>query len=234
MKATLTNFQFTASFAVALLLGVMTAANGQSTGSLPLIQLNRVPIITAIEVFARQSGLNFLIDPKLFPPKYDSKGNAIPEPMVTLNWTNISARDALLRLLKEHDLILVEDSFTTVALITSTNHIQRTEDASLLGSDANRMAQMANGVTPMFHFAGMPLDQVLKTLIEEIQVEGVLDEKVSGYVNPADNHLVTPPDVSFRWENITPKQAIVALCENFDLVIVKDSAMGVIRIKPKD
>ena len=40
--------------------------------------------------------------------------------------------------------------------------------------------------------------------------------------------------VSIGWQNLTAKQAIDALCEAYDLVIVKDATTGVVSIKHRD
>jgi len=82
------------------------------------------------------------------------------------------------------------------------------------------------------YYAGINND-----LIERDHINLILDPKVSSYVDsndPTDHKFHNAPSVSIHWNNVTPKQAIVALCENYDLVIVKDSTTGVIRIKPKD
>jgi hypothetical protein len=80
----------------------------------------------------------------------------------------------------------------------------------------------------------VPLDSVLKSLIKQGHINAVLDPKVSDYVDPTDHTVHNAPLVSLHWENITIKQAIVALCKHYDLVIVKDSATSGACIKPKD
>jgi hypothetical protein len=223
-------FSFAAMLAVALFPGVVMTARSQSPGKIGLIQMNNASITTAIENLARQSGRNFLIDPKLF-------GNGIPEPTVTFAWTNVSADDALARLLKEHDLVLVEDKFTTIALITGTNHVASVVDASLLGGDTNPASQMTNAPGLLIQFDMAPLDQALKNLIAHDHLDIVLDPKVSDYVDASDptiHKFHNAPLVSVRWQNVNPRQGIVALCETYDLAIVKDAATGGVQIKPKD
>jgi hypothetical protein len=129
--------------------------------------------------------------------------------------------------LKENGLVLIEDKLTTVARITGTNQIANIVDASLLGSDTNNLVSE-------IRFQDAPIDIALEDLIKKDHINIVLDPKLSGYVDPADNKFHSEPSVSIHWENVTSRQAIVALCENYDLVIVKDSATGVIQIKPKD
>jgi hypothetical protein len=231
MKTTRINSFLTLTFAFAIFLGVTLMANGQSTNMIPLINLQDIGIGNAIECLARQAGINFIIDPKLFP-----KG----EPKITIAWTNISANDALSRLLKENSLVLVENKVTTVAIITDTKHVSNVVDENLLGSDTS----LTNNFIPLIHFHDVRLDEALKGLIEQGHIKVMLDPKVASDVDssrPTLNILSMVsvswgnlPMISFRWENLTAKQAIVALCENYDLVIVKDSATGEVSIKPKN
>jgi hypothetical protein len=111
--------------------------------------------------------------------------------------------------------------------IRISNLVANVVDASLLGSDTNDVA-----IT--IQFMDMPLDKVLKSMIKQGHINVVLDPKVSDYVDPIDHTVHNAPLVSFRWENITIRQAIVDLCKHYDLVIVKDSATGLVHIKPKD
>jgi hypothetical protein len=228
MKTNRIKFCVATTFAVVVFLGVTTMANGQSTDKIPSIEMHDIFLTDAVKIFARQAGINFIIDPKLF-----SNG----EPKVTIIWTNLTAKEALTGLLKEKGLVLIEDKFTTIARITSTNQIPNVVDTSLLGSETNHAASPTNGSILNVRFDDTPLDVALQNLIEHDHLNVILDPKVSDYVDPndpTDHKFHNAPTVSIRWENITPRQAIVALCENYDLVIVKDSATGVIRIKPKD
>jgi hypothetical protein len=220
MKANHIKFCLTTTFVVVIFLGVTTMANGQE------IRLSNIPITFAIENLARQSGMNFQIAPNLFVSPNNSNGNGISEPVVDIDWTNITPKDALSRMLKENGLVLIEDKFTTVARITGTNQIANIVDASLLGKDTNNLVSEVR-------FQDAPLDIALENLIKD-HFSIVLDPKLSGYMDSADNKFHSEPSVSINWENITSRQAIVALCENYDLVIVKDSPTGIIRIKPKN
>jgi len=230
------HFPLAATFAVALFIGVTTTANGQATNTTPLIpeiHLKDVPITTTIDAFAREAGINYLIDPKLFQLFQKQ------EPSVTVTWTNISIKDALARLLKEHGLVMVEDKFTTIARIASTNSVLNVVDASLLGSDTNNAASLTNGLIPMIRFQDVPLDVALQSLIDHDKINVVVDPKVSEHDDLHDYGIISftvahPTMISIRWENVTARQAVVALCENYDLTIVKDSATGVVSIKPKN
>jgi hypothetical protein len=210
----------TVIFAVGIFFGITTMVKGQ-------IQVSNVPIISVIENLAVQAGINFIIDPKLFA---SPSGGGITEPQLTFAWTNISPNNALLRVLKENDLVLIEDKFTTIARITGTNQVANIVDASLLDNDTNDLV-------PTVRFQDVPLDMAFNYFVKQGRINVILDPKVSSYVDPndpTDHKFHNAPSVSIHWNNVTPRQAIVALCENYDLVIVKDSTTGVIRIKPKD
>jgi hypothetical protein len=232
MKPALTCFPLYLVVAAAMFLGA-TTINCQSVDSTPTIHFSNVPITTAIESLARLSNLNYKIDPKLFDLPGSSTTKGIPEPIVTFVETNVTAEYALTQLLKEHGLVMVQNKFTAITLITSTNHVANVVDASLLVS-TNTTAQMTSSPIPVIQFFDVPLDEVLKRLIEQGHINAVLDPKVSDYADPSDNKLHPTPAVSLRWNNLTANQAIVALCEIYDLVIVKDAATGVVSIKLKD
>jgi hypothetical protein len=79
---------------------------------LPLIVMKDVPLKKAIELSAQAAKLNYTIDSKV--NLADSKGNPI---LVNMRWQNVAARQALLALLDNFGLVLVEDSKTGIARI---------------------------------------------------------------------------------------------------------------------
>jgi hypothetical protein len=101
-------------------------------------------------------------------------------------------------------------------LIADTNHIIIPLDADLLGGDTN-------GLLPQINLRNMPLDEALRQLAKAANFEIVIGFKIPAGVNM--------PTVSLRWKKVTARQAIVVLCEAYNLVIAKDSATGVIEIK---
>ena len=82
------------------------------TPVLPLIVLKDLPLKRAIEVLAQAAKLNYTIDSNV--NSADSKGNPI---LVNIRWQNVAARQALLALLDNFDLALVEESKTGIAEI---------------------------------------------------------------------------------------------------------------------
>jgi len=98
-----------------------SAAKPQPPGpsSIPLIQFQDVPIITAIENLARQAGINYLIDPKIGYGQPDQNGQIKPEPTLSIRWENVTAAQALLALLDNYGLQLSEDRKSQIARITA-------------------------------------------------------------------------------------------------------------------
>ncbi len=99
---------------------VAAAAAGAASGSsIPLIQFQDVPITTAIENLARQAGINYLLDPKIGYGQPDANGVVKPEPTLSIRWENITAEHALLALLDNYGLQLVQDKQTLIGRITT-------------------------------------------------------------------------------------------------------------------
>ncbi|HTX22687.1 MAG TPA: hypothetical protein VMD27_12640 [Candidatus Aquilonibacter sp.] len=202
--------------------GVVHAQPSNDDQILPVIQMQDVPITTAIESLARNAGINYILDPKLFPT-IDSDGKLIPEPTVTFRLKNISARDALTRMLNLRNIAMMEDPVTGVTRIARAGQPANVVNGSLLEMETNTSALFTNSIIPLIQFQDVPLDTVLKVLIGQSSVKAGLDPQIS-----ASNIILT-----LRWQNITAKQAIIAICQNYDLDIVKDAATGAIEIKPK-
>jgi hypothetical protein len=194
----------------------------------PIIHLQDVPLSTAIDAFARGAGINYIVDQRLanwwaFP---NIDGQTTHEPVISLHWTNLTPKDALLVLLNEHNLVLAEDPATSIARITYTNQVVSPVDINSIGGNTN--------IIPTIQFQEVPIMTGLDNLARAAGVNYTLDPQIS-YGQPDKNgQIKAEPVLSLRWENVTAMQAFVALCENYDLVIVQDSATGIVHIKPKN
>ncbi|MCS7338009.1 MAG: hypothetical protein NZ739_07195 [Verrucomicrobiae bacterium] len=99
--------------------GVEAAPPAAQRGEvLPLIQYDEVALTTVIESLARQAGINYILDYKVPYGQIGPDGKPMPQPIVTIRWENITAEAALLAVLNNYDLQLVEDPRTKVARIT--------------------------------------------------------------------------------------------------------------------
>lgn len=194
----------------------------------PLILMQDVPLSLAIENLARAAGINYLVDPRLTEwwALPDADGQTTHEPVITFRWENLTAKEALVRLLGEHRLVLAEDPITMVARVTYTNQIVSPAGASPPDNGTNKAVPI--------QFKDVPITLGLKNLGRAAGINFVLDPKI-GYGQPDKNgEIQAEPILSFHWEKITPQQAFIALCENYDLIIVKDPASGVLLIRARD
>ena len=119
-------------------------------------------------------------------------------------------------------IALIESPVSHVVRITRAGQPVNVVDASLLGLDTNNPVTATNDIIPVIQFSDVPIETGFENLIRLSEVKAVLDPRVSDYRDI----------VNLRWEKITAKQAIVALCENYNLSLVKDANRGVIEIKP--
>src|SRR6266545_6703356 len=79
---------------------------------LPLIQFEDAPLADAIRVLARQMDLNHILDPRIV-----ARADRRSESTITVRWRNITGREALQRVLKDHQLTIVTNAATSVARI---------------------------------------------------------------------------------------------------------------------
>lgn len=231
MRTNSISLQLATVLTLAGFLGVNAPAHSQeardTNRAIPLIVMDAVPLNDAIRNLARQANFQYMLDPKLSDPSLGPDGKMVPQPSVTFRWENVSAMEALRRLLEAHGLRMVGNPATPVTRITGTNQAGTTFDGSLLGSGTN-------GVVPLMVMDSVPLDMALTQLARNAQLKVVIDPTVSGASPGPDGKIVPSPMVSIRWENLTARQALAALCENYELALSKDSAADAILIQAKD
>jgi type IV pilus assembly protein PilQ len=98
------------------------AAAATDTNAAPevtVIRFQDIPITSAIENLARQAGINYLMDPKVGYGQPDASGVTKPEPSLTIRLDNTTPEQALLAVLDNYGLQLVEDPKTKIDKITT-------------------------------------------------------------------------------------------------------------------
>ena len=104
-------------------------------------------------------------------------------------------------------------------LLRAKNHPAHFVDATLLGNDTQ--------LIPLIEFQDVPLAVALMNLARQANFKCTVE------LQPADEPTGAPePVISFRSEHITAKEAFITLCENYDLVVIKDPNTGVVEVKP--
>jgi len=86
---------------------------------LPSIAIDDLSLTDAIKFLARQANINYLLDPKVSFGTPGADGHpAGPQPQVSLRWENVTAESALLAVLNNYNLQLIDDPKTKIARIT--------------------------------------------------------------------------------------------------------------------
>ncbi|HEX4341808.1 MAG TPA: hypothetical protein VH255_00355 [Verrucomicrobiae bacterium] len=212
-----------------LFTGLTTNLTSLHTNLIPLIQFSDVPITTAIENLALQEDVNYILTPKV-SRQWDGSSPAglVPEPQLSLRLEHVTAWGVLNRMLNIRDLMLVEDTTTRVARVAFRGQILPSVDISVLDTGTNGLDPNTDHVIPMIQFAAVPIDMALENLIQQCGLHIELDPLLKDYSDPQNQ----PPQISLRWSDLTAKQALVALCENYDLIVTKSDSTGIIQIMP--
>lgn len=213
-----------AALAVAAALNVTTspAATNQAPNPvsppIPLIVMEDVPLMDAVRNLARQAELNYILDPRL-PGSGIGAGARARQPNLTVRLENVSALQALDYVLRSNNLVMVANPATTIARIAPAN-------LGVKPIPADRVPAGTNGVIPLIVVDDVSLDDVIKNLSRQAKLSISLDPD-----------LTSAPDfrggVSFRWQNVTVRQALAAIVDNYDLVMTEDPATAIFRFARK-
>src|SRR4029077_21100933 len=88
-------------------------------GNITLIVLDDVPLTDAIKNLARQAGINYMLDPRVNYGQAGTDGKPQAQPSVSIRWENVTAEQALLALLNNYNLQIVEEPKSKIARITT-------------------------------------------------------------------------------------------------------------------
>lgn len=192
-----------------------------ATPFIPLIEFDDVPLSDAIYNLSRQAHINYMFDSQVQYGYPDRQGKIPIEPLVTKRWENVTATYVFLLLCTNYGFQDIKDPKTSVVLIRNRNHSVNFVPPDFYGNDTN--------VIPLIEFQDVPLSRALKNLAKQARLKYILSPRIDPW--PPDSE---EPQVSFRWENLTASQAFAALCENYDLDVIKYPVSGIIRIEPVD
>jgi hypothetical protein len=200
---------------------------GNDTLLIPLIQFEDVPITTGLDNLARQAGINYLLDPKIGYGVPDNHGHIKPEPTLSLRWENVTAKQGFVAICENYNLLIAQNPTTSIVLLRAKDHpVTNFVDVSLLGGDTK--------VIPVIQFEDVPITTALKNLARQAGIDYLLDHGIGYGREDEHGQIKLEPILSFRWENLAARRAMVALCENYDLIVVEDAATGIITIKSRN
>ena len=95
------------------------ASSGPRPAVIPLIIMEYVPLQDAIRTLAKAAGVNYVLDPKVYFAGTRSSGQSASQPTVSVRWENVTALQALIAVLNNYQLRLIDDPKTGIARITN-------------------------------------------------------------------------------------------------------------------
>jgi hypothetical protein len=207
-------------FILALILGVLgfkaLAADTETKHRyevMPLITMDTVPLGDAVKNLARQEGINYIFDPAVLTSFGGVDGCFVHAPYITTKWTNVTARQALDDVLHDYNLKLNTNPVTTVFRITLATRNIQPAPASQLGHDTNQ-------TLPLIKMEDVPLRDAIRNLANAAKL-GVKFHLPTAPDEESGSHDLLSSLVNLRWENLTAKQALVALLDNYSLLMVQ-------------
>ena len=89
-------------------------------------------------------------------------------------------------------------------------------------------------VVPLIVIDDVPLTDAIRNLARQSGLNFQFDPRVTAPNVGPDGKPMPLPSVSFRWENVSAHDALVALLDNYNLVLVKDPQSRISKITVKD
>lgn len=114
---------------------------------------------------------------------------------------------------------------------------QNTPSSAPAAENASTNAPAGNEVMPLIVIDEAPLPDAIRNLARQANINIQFDPKVlQGQPAPGakPGEPAMQPLVSFRWENITPYQALKAVLDNYNLQLVQDPTTKISRVTYKD
>ena len=118
---------------------------------------------------------------------------------------------------------------TETAAMTATNTESPssggTNETAAAGAETNAPAN----VLPI-QFQDVPITTAIENLARLANINYLLDPKI-GYGQPDQNGQIKPePTISVRWENVSARQALLAVLDNYNLQLNEDTKTKIARI----
>ncbi|HEY1790527.1 MAG TPA: hypothetical protein VGJ73_20435 [Verrucomicrobiae bacterium] len=190
------------------------------TNARPVIQFTNIPITAALDKLAHDGSLNYMLDPELRYGETDWNGQIIRTPTVTLRYTNVTPEHVFIAICTSRHLVIARDPRTGVILVRYRGHDVKFVTSDFYRNDAR--------IIPVIEFTDAPISDVLKDLVRQARMKCIISPRVD------TGHSENEPRVNLRWQNITAPQAFAAVCESYDLDVIKYPVSGFIRVEPND
>lgn len=188
----------------------------------PSIEMKNVPLSAGITQLAKQAGVNLAIDEQVsnWWAEKDIHGRILHQSLLNFSWTNLTAKDALFRLLQEYHLNLEVKPGAQIAQVT------------FMKDEFNGFAESESfggtNLIPLFDFQDVPITVVLENLAMSARINYIIDPYL-GY-----DDYGTEPAVSVRRKNITAENMFLDVCSKYHLSVITDTNTGVVFIRKQE
>ena len=184
----------------------------------PLIVIDEVPLSDAIRNLARQMEMNHILHPAV-PGSGFMPGKRMQEPLVSRRWVDVTAAQALRDVLNQHRLLLLTNSGTTVAQVAPNRPgVKPLQDRLAVPGSTH--------VVPL-----LKLDDL--TLAAGIEHVGRLAGVRVWFDSEVPSSLLEET-LRVRWTNLTARQALAALVDNYGLAVEENPVTKGARVRLKD
>jgi len=206
------------------------------------INFNDLPLPEAIQQLAKLAGLNVQIDPALLNQKA-ANGTPIPPPSVKEKWKQVTPMQALQAMLFNYGWQTQRIANSPVVLIRAkapdavgplSTKVNLSENAQMAGAAGVTPVHPAPGdeVNESVAFDNIPLPDAIRSLANLAAMNIQLDPRLA---NPQDaNHRPIPsPTVNEKMKEVTARQAMQRLLDEFGWQATQISGSPILRIEAK-
>ncbi len=96
------------------------------------------------------------------------------------------------------------------------------------------LTRQGDEIVPLINIDDALLPDAIKTLARQAGINFQFDPKVLNPIPDASGKVPVQPTVTFRWENVTAMEALIAVLDNNNLQLIKDPKTKIARITVKD
>jgi type II secretory pathway component GspD/PulD (secretin) len=121
-----------------------------------------------------------------------------------------------------------------VTALLAASHVLCAAQATNGVADSVAPTNVTNEVVPLITIDDASLPDAIRTLARQAGINFQFDPDVINPAPDATGKVPVPPTVSFRWENVTAMDALMAILENNKLQLVRDPKTKIARVTKKD
>jgi hypothetical protein len=212
---------------------VATGLHTPSGDQLTDIDLNDVSLLDALPPLGKTAGLNVQIDPALLHQTAPD-GTPIPTPHVTVKWKNVTALQAMEALLNNYGWrmewkrndpnvrIIPAASNKDVVKMSTVNFLEKSPTNNAGGGEETDIT--FNGVSLQDGIAGLSVQAGLNIIFDPM----LFNQRA------LDGSPIPTPVVNLYWKNITSRQALQKLMDQYGWQMTRLPGNPIIRIGPSN